>query len=150
LDGQRVFGSILYNIPISTVASVEYLKTSDYTNIYGPDGQYGVLVISSKNQSETDVTLPQEPTPGILTFAPKGYYLAREFYNPQYDDPKTDKTLANLRNTIYWQPDLVTDKTGHASFEYYNSGSPGTYRVTIEGIGVNGNLGRRVYRYKVE
>ena len=72
------------------------------------------------------------------------------FIRRNYDDPKTDKTLANHRNTIYWQSDVVTDKNGHASFEYYNAGSPGIYRVTIEGIGLEGNLGRRVYSYRIE
>lgn len=151
LDGVRVSGSLIYTISMATVASVEYLrKNSGYTTVYGPDGEYGVLVITTKGVGGTKTSPSKEAAPGILTFTPKGYYLAREFYSPQYDDPKINKVLANLRNTIYWQPNLVTDQTGHASFEYYNAGSPGTYRVVIEGIGADGNLGRRVYRYQVK
>lgn len=36
----------------------------------------------------------------------------------------------------------------HSNF--FNAGSKGTYRVVIEGIDGDGNLGRQVYRYKVE
>jgi hypothetical protein len=151
LDGRRVPKDMVKSLSMSTISSVEYLsKNSSYTTLYGNLGQNGVIVITTKGLGETEPGPVKEATPGLLTFAPKGYYLAREFYSPRYDNPKTDKTLANLRNTIYWQPDLVTDKNGHASFEYYNAGSPGTYRITIEGIGPDGNLGRQVYRYKVE
>lgn len=150
LDGTRVDGTMIDNIPIAAVSSVEYLSSPTYTTIYGPKGQNGVFVITTKGIGDTKASPSKEAAPGILTFTPKGYYLAREFYSPQYDDPKTNKTLANLRNTIYWQPDLVTDQTGYASFEYYNAGSPGTYLVVVEGIGTDGNLGRKVYRYKVE
>ena len=44
----------------------------------------------------------------------------------------------------------ATDKNGNAAFEYYNSDGQGTYRVVIEGIDDKGNIGRQVYRYKVE
>jgi uncharacterized protein YfaS (alpha-2-macroglobulin family) len=56
----------------------------------------------------------------------------------------------DLRSTIYWQPDIITDKEGKASFEYFNADGKGTYRVVIEGIDADGNLGRQVYRYQVE
>ena len=44
---------------------------------------------------------------------------------------------------------MVTDKTGKAALEFFNSDNIGTYRVTIEGIDKNGNIGRTVYKYKV-
>ena len=59
------------------------------------------------------------------------------------------KTI-DARSTIYWDPDIITDKDGKASFEFYNADTKGTYRVVIEGIDDNGNIGRQVYRYKVE
>ena len=55
-----------------------------------------------------------------------------------------------MRITIYWNPNIITDKDGKASFAYFNNDIKGTYRVVIEGIDDNGNLGRKVYRYKVD
>jgi hypothetical protein len=46
-------------------------------------------------------------------------------------------------------PELVTDKDGQSSFEFYNADGPGTYRLVIEGIDENGNIGRKIYSYKV-
>jgi hypothetical protein len=87
---------------------------------------------------------------GIKPYYPKGYYKARTFYSPQYDQPKTNKQLADLRSTIYWNPDVVTGTDGKATIEYFNAGSKGTYRVVIEGLDANGNIARQVYRYNVE
>ncbi|MCO5945870.1 hypothetical protein [Mucilaginibacter flavidus] len=58
--------------------------------------------------------------------------------------------MADLRSTIYWNPNIITDKDGKASFEYFNADGKGTYRVVVEGIDADGNLGRQVLRYKVE
>ena len=81
---------------------------------------------------------------------PKGFYKAREFYSPQYDNPHTNQKMADLRSTIYWNPNIITDKDGKASFSYFNADGKGTYRMVIEGIDADGNLGRQVLRYKVE
>jgi hypothetical protein len=35
-------------------------------------------------------------------------------------------------------------------FEYFNNDTKGSYRVVVEGIDDNGNLGRQIFRYKVE
>jgi hypothetical protein len=45
---------------------------------------------------------------------------------------------------------LVTDKDGNASFDYYNADGTGSYRIVVEGIDDKGNIGRQVYRYKIE
>jgi hypothetical protein len=55
-----------------------------------------------------------------------------------------------LRSTILWKPELVTGKDGNASFEFYNADGTGSYRIVVEGIDDKGNIGRQVYRYKVE
>ena len=47
-------------------------------------------------------------------------------------------------------PDLETGKDGNATFGYYNADGAGTYKLVIEGIDDKGNIGRRVYEYKVE
>ena len=61
-----------------------------------------------------------------------------------------NEKLADLRTTIFWKPDIVTDTTGKAAISYFNAGTKGVYRVVIEGIDGDGNLGRQVFRYRVE
>jgi uncharacterized protein YfaS (alpha-2-macroglobulin family) len=52
--------------------------------------------------------------------------------------------------TIYWKPNVSTNNDGKASLDYYNADTKGIYRVIVEGIDENGNLGRATYLYKVE
>ncbi|MBS1528497.1 MAG: hypothetical protein JST19_22815, partial [Bacteroidetes bacterium] len=72
------------------------------------------------------------------------------FYSPKYDHSGSESPAADNRVTIYWKPNIVTDKNGQASFEYYNADTKGTYRVVVEGVDDQGRIGRQVFRYKVE
>jgi len=140
---------ILSRIQPSEISSIEVLRDIGFTSIYGSRGIGGVIILTTK-RAEDYIDVKPTMENGALVYSPKGFYRAREFYSPQYDDPKTNQSVADLRTTIYWKPDIITDKTGHAFFEYYNAGSPGTYRIIIEGIDGDGHIGRKVYRYKVE
>jgi len=68
----------------------------------------------------------------------------------KYDHTNENSNQPDLRSTIYWNPEIKTGKDGNASFDYYNADGTSTYKVTVEGIDDNGNVGRVVYRYKVE
>jgi len=136
----------LDNINPISVETVELLKGPN-ASIYGVDGGTGVLVITSRKHMSG--ATGDTRTLGNLSFKVSGFYVAREFYSPKYD-VKQSGNKPDLRSTILWLPELTTDKDGNASFEYYNSDGKGTYRIVMEGIDDNGNIGRQVYRYKVE
>ena len=148
LDGVFVDGSVLVNINPSDIGSVEVLRNIQYTGIYGGRGSNGILIITSKTGSQG--LNYQRYAPGIISYTPKGYAKVREFYVPKYDGPQANRTMPDLRSTIYWKPNIVTDKDGKASFSYFNADEPGLYRMVIEGIDSNGKPGRLVYQYKVE
>jgi TonB-dependent SusC/RagA subfamily outer membrane receptor len=133
-------------IPSSLVESVEVLKFAS-ASMYGMGGGNGVLIITTKQGNKfKDNSAPN----GILSIAPVGFYKARTFYSPKYDPANINSTRTDLRSTIYWNPEIQTGKDGKASFDYFNADGTGTYKVTIEGIDTNGNIGRLEYRYKVE
>lgn len=148
LDGMSMDDFDLDQISPSDVASVEVLRSIAYSAIYGSRASGGVLIITTKRGD--DATGYKAYAPGIITYYPKGYYKAREFYSPKYDDPKTNTRVADLRTTIFWEPNIITDKTGAASLSFFNSDGKGTYKAVIEGIDSDGNIGRQVFRYKVE
>ncbi len=150
LDGAYVDASFLTSIPPMDISSIEVLRTIGTTAIYGSQGANGVLVINTKRGGEITANASQIYSPGVITYTPKGYYSSRLFYAPKYDDPKTNVAVADLRSTIHWMPNILTNDKGNASFEYFNAGSKGTYRVVIEGIDSDGHLGRQVYRYQVQ
>ncbi len=149
LDGMYVDGDYLNSINYNDIQAIEVLRNSNYTAIYGSHGANGVLLVTTKHGGDNDA--PETIFGrGITTYYPKGYYKARVFYSPQYNLPKTNKQLADLRTTIFWKPDVLTGNDGKTSFEFFNAGSKGLYRVVIEGVDNEGNIGRQVYHYKVQ
>ncbi len=91
------------------------------------------------------------PTPSniiVLPFA--GFSTFMQPAAPLIKIGLQEKLNSYKEQTIYWNPDVITDKDGKASIEFFNASSPGTYRVVVEGIDGYGNLGRQVFRYKVQ
>lgn len=149
LDGIYVDSDMFRDINPYDIASIEVLRSGTYTAIYGSRGGSGVIVINTK-RGNGDYSAVHVYTPGVITYSPKGYYNARVFYSPQYDDPKVNTALADARTTIYWKPNIVTGKDGRSTIEYFNAGSKGTYRVVVEGIDTEGHIGHKVFRYEVQ
>lgn len=145
LDGVPIDPEDLEAITPFDIEGVEVLMGSNAA-IYGMHGLGGVLIITTKIAGSNKYYNPY--TPGLISYMPKGYYQAREFYMPDYDDPKANAQKPDLRTTIFWQPNVVV-KNGKASFEYFNADSKGPYNVTIEGIDANGSLARYVYNYTI-
>jgi TonB-dependent SusC/RagA subfamily outer membrane receptor len=139
---------IINSIDINDVASIEVLANASSAGVYGVKGAGGVLIITTKRGD--NIYNSNSPTHGIVSYSPAVYHKSRTFYSPRYDVPKADTHFADLRTTIYWNPNLITDKDGKTSFEFFNADGKGSYRVVVEGVDDKGNLGRQVYRYKVE
>ncbi|WP_316769446.1 TonB-dependent receptor plug domain-containing protein [Pedobacter frigiditerrae] len=127
------------------IEGIEVLTSNYNTSVYGEDGYWGIVFITTKNGS-TGVNPPSTNTTSVRN---RGFTIKKEFYSPNYDDPKINQQMLDLRSTIYWNPNINTDAKGIANFSYFNASSPTTYRVTIEGMDAFGNIGRKVLTYKV-
>ncbi len=62
-----------------------------------------------------------------------GYYQARTFYKPLYDGA-ADKTKADERTTIHWEPTIITDANGQATVSFFNADPKTKIRVVVEGL----------------
>ncbi|MES2829248.1 MAG: TonB-dependent receptor [Bacteroidota bacterium] len=88
--------------------------------------------------------------PNMTNINPRGYNVVREFYSPVYKGDGNDSRIADLRTTVYWNPSLMTDDKGKATFSFFNGDGKGTHRVLVEGINADGTLGRKIYKYEVK
>jgi TonB-dependent SusC/RagA subfamily outer membrane receptor len=147
VDGMQMEADFLDNVVPNDVESIELLKSIGNTAIYGSRGGGGVIIITTKRGDGGRSY--DRYAPGILTYNPKGFSVSREFYAPKYD-ANTTSSRADLRTTIYWNPQVVANNEGKANFSFYNADEPGTYRVVIEGIDALGHSGRKVYTYEVK
>ncbi|MDP9046819.1 MAG: carboxypeptidase-like regulatory domain-containing protein, partial [Bacteroidota bacterium] len=149
IDGAQISANNLDDINANDIYSIEVLTSLSYLSIYGSNAPHGALIITLKHGADHSHDAEYNTVDGLVTYVFKGFYKARKFYAPKYD-VKNNGAVTGDRKTIYWNPDVITDKNGRSAFEFYNAGSPGTYRVVVEGIDDNGNLGRQVFKYKVE
>ena len=149
VDGNILDGSHLNDLNANDIYSIEVLRSGAYLAVYGSNAPGGALVITTKRGGDPNYSASVIPS-GLITLPFKGYYKARSFYSPRYDHTKSNTSHDDFRTTIFWNPNFITDKDCKASFAYFNADTKGIYRVVIEGIDDNGNLGRMVYRYKVE
>jgi hypothetical protein len=153
-NGLPVDANYLSNIDPKTVESVETFLSDGFSSINKTSNTKGVIVINGKPAPKGEkISLAQLkdmiPQNNIITITPMGYGRKAEFYVPKFSVPKTNFGYSDLRTTIYWDPKIVTDVTGKASFEFLNADGKGQYRVVLEGIDGDGNLAHYVYHYTV-
>jgi hypothetical protein len=124
------------------IAKVEVVRTNRamVNFLSGP----GVLILTKLG------TTRKEYNPSTVNISPKGFNKVREFYSPRYDRSNNVNNQPDLRTTVYWNPYLKTDETGKTSINFFNADRPGTYRLVVEGINADGQLGRQVFRYTVD
>lgn len=144
VDGIMIEGSHLSELNSNDIYSIEVLRSAAYLAIYGSNAPGGALVITMRRGESR---ARQTSFSGVITFQFRGFTPTRSFYSPKYT---AATPLPDTHSTVYWNPYVFTDAQGKASFEYFNAGGKGVYRVVMEGIDADGNLGRQVYRYKVQ
>ena len=147
--------SYLNNVNPDMVESVEVFNSDGFSGINRGTNTKGVLEVNMKKvpvgeKISKDQLMDMLPKPYLVTITPGGYNATRLFYTPKYANPATANIGVDFRSTIYWNPVVLTDNNGVASFDYYNADGTGTYRAIIQGIDKDGNLGWYVYRYKVQ
>jgi hypothetical protein len=72
----------------------------------------------------------------------EGCRTEESFYSPDYSSSSMKNTrIPDFRNTLFWKPDLQTDKDGNAEFEFYTSDESAGYVITVEGIAADGKNG---------
>ncbi len=77
----------------------------------------------------------------------KGYYGHKEFYQPNYETQ--DSSFMDYRNTLLWNPSVITDKHGEATISFFCSDLNGLFLGTIEGIDGKGLLGKQNFSFLV-
>ena len=128
---------ILSMFSIHDIGKIGVIKDGAKLSMYGMRGGNGVIVVYTK-RGEIGTPIPSF---NIKQLIPLGYQLPVEFYSPKYDtqasinDPKPD-----LRTTIYWKPNVITDADGNAKLDFYTADDPATYSVIIEGVSDDGKL----------
>ncbi|MGH1337293.1 MAG: MG2 domain-containing protein [Aureispira sp.] len=74
------------------------------------------------------------------------YNRVRAFPTLSYENAPAVNTRTDFRSTIYWNPNVVV-KNGEATINFYNNDAITQFRITVEGFGAQGQIGRVEHQY---
>ena len=136
-DGSYSIFSIIDLVNVHDIGQIDVLKNVNNLAMYGMRGANGVIVIHTK-RGEMRAAIPSY---NIRQIMPLGYQTPVEFYSPKYDTQESiNDSKPDLRTTIYWKPNVVTDDSGNINLDFYTADDTATYSVIIEGMSDDGKL----------
>lgn len=80
-------------------------------------------------------------TPGMYLYKPVVPVISRQFYSPRYTSPDEKTVLPDMRATVYWNPEVITDRNGKAVLSFYTTENKSNYMVIVQGTNLAGGLG---------
>jgi hypothetical protein len=142
LDGVPFTGAAGNDVLTSTnPLQVEFVEVliGPEAAYYGIEGSTGVVLINTINKTREVTTVDDK---GAAIIFPKGYFKKTEFPSPDYDKKEKNKSSSfpDLRTTIYWNADLVTDNSGKAGVVFFTADAPTTYTASLLGVTITGEL----------
>ncbi|SFC83861.1 TonB-dependent receptor plug domain-containing protein [Flavobacterium phragmitis] len=148
-ENSSIFGSF----PAASIQSVTVLKDASATALYGSNGAYGVILVTTKNKiyrSKIIVGKRHHYTfQNINRSEVKNINEAEGFYVPKYGTTITEKKT-DFRSCIYWNSVVQTNNKGEAVFEFYTSDDNTSFKILAEGTSYKGDLGKSETAFAVK
>jgi hypothetical protein len=120
----------------SNVRRIEVISGANAA-IYGSNGSNGVIAIYTRRGLNAPPDRTKTQSINLV-----GYQPDRTFYQP--DSVALQRPSPDLRQTLYWHPNLRTGRDGWTEFSFYTSDLPGQYAIVLEGMTPTGLPGRAV------
>ncbi|MFN3849414.1 MAG: TonB-dependent receptor plug domain-containing protein [Spirosomataceae bacterium] len=149
LDGVPVTKETLLSVNVFDVEKIDVLKSAATTSMYGSQGANGVISVLTKRGNK-NYDWSKDEAMGIKSQPFLGYYTAKEFYMPKYDQDLPENVRPDYRSTVFWSPIIKTDKDGKAKVSFFNTDAETTMRVHIEGIAYGGVMGSGKANFSVK
>ncbi|MCY1523691.1 hypothetical protein D9M68_585960 [compost metagenome] len=86
---------------------------------------------------------------GLYVFRPVPFFFEKEFYSPKYSITN-NPAAPDLRSTIFWEANVVTDENGKATVSFFTADQPANYSIRMEGTDLQGRFGVQKGSIKVQ
>jgi hypothetical protein len=128
------------------VVGIEFMFNSKYNREYAWAIKQSPLKFDKTAFIEITTRSKQGPfmkvTPGTYLYKPLAFTLPKQFYSPKYNVTTKDTAPGtDMRSTIFWEPNIITDASGKATVSFYSADKTTDYSVIIEGTDMSGGLG---------
>ncbi|MCE6988362.1 hypothetical protein [Dyadobacter sp. CY323] len=143
LDGIPIFDAdkIIEFDPLK----IKKIETLSSRYFLGPMTFTGIVSFSTYRNDLAGFELD----PKVMVMPYEGVQAQREFYAPKYDNGNANSRIPDFRNLLHWAPNVVTDKNGKATVEFYTSDQTGQYEVVIQGVTPTGVTGSKSVTFEV-
>ena len=103
----------------------------------GDDGRNGVIAVYLKSFDPNAPQIGEAKSTGFREFEIEGFHPSSSFFQMDYSQ-ETDQGLKDLRQTLYWNPYLVTDDSGNVTISFYTNEVGGPMTIHVRGLGLDG------------
>lgn len=118
----------LMKVSAKELERIEIINTRYFYSDYVFDG---IISFISKGGILNSI----ESSSSVFRQVYEGCLKDEVFYSPDYSiDSERLSRIPDFRNTLYWNPDVVTSADGSAAVEFYTSDEAMEYTVIIEGF----------------
>ncbi|WP_462228595.1 hypothetical protein [Mucilaginibacter sp.] len=131
------------------ITGIELMSSERHTSLYdnefepdkarmGRSNAFAYIEITTRSKKGPFMQV----TPGTYLYKATPFSLAKQFYSPKYTvKNKTTAVGTDMRSTLFWEPNVITDGDGKATISFFSADKPSAYTVIVEGTDQNGNLG---------
>jgi len=133
--GSTTAADNLKNINPFDVERVEIVSRT--VSMLGDDGRNGVIAVYLKTFDPSISQAQGGRSTGFKEFQIEGYQPSSSFFQMDYSQ-ELDHNLKDLRQTLYWNPYLVTDDSGNLTLSFYTNELAGPMTIHVRGLGLDG------------
>ncbi len=127
--------SMVQNLPMSDIAMIKVFRPPFFGAMGGGSG--GAIAVYTKKGAASN----RNDVKGLDVAKIAGYLPEKQFYAPDYSKPDDVPNQPDYRTTLYWNPNVYTDKNNRRNFfTFYNNDVSRKIRVVIEGLNAEGKL----------
>lgn len=104
----------------------------------GDQGRNGIIAVYLKDNADMGMD-GLAGQPGLKEFLVEGYQPTGTFIPVDYEQI-TEPVEKDDRQTLYWNPFLISDEKGMVTFSFYSNDSEGPVVVEVRGLGIDGEV----------
>ncbi len=135
-NGFNNINSYLQSISAEDVKGIELMFSDKYGAKYSSTDIATIEITTRSGHGPV-----MSNTPGRFLYKHLPITPVAQFYKPRYLLADTTKHSPDLRSTIDWAPNVITDINGKGQIAFYAADKPATYTIIIEGTDMMGNFG---------
>lgn len=108
------------------VSTIKVVCTMEKLRAFGAVGKNGVILVETKILDNA-----KNVPPADIAFETTGLTMAVPFRNKR---EQLSQRVPEIRSTLYWNPDIITDDQGEATISFYTADNTGTFSLHLDGM----------------